>query len=159
MSAIVRPASIGSSISSSTGPSLDVGEGHVLEVDDAVAGREVDRVLRVLDLLRLVHHLEDALARRGRALRLADPHAEHPQRHDEHRQQQVEGDEVADLHLAVDDLVAAVQEHRGLRQQRDERDQRHVERALPVRQHALSEDRLRPHLELRLLRRSPVRTT
>ena len=133
--------------------SRDVREGDVLEADDAVAGREVDRVLRVLDLLRLVHHLEDALAGGGRALRLPDPHAEHPQRHDEHRQEQVEGDEVADRHLAVDDLVAAVQEHRRLREQRDERDQRHVEGALPVREDALSEDRLRPHLELRLLRR------
>ena len=47
-------------------------------------------MLGVGDLLRLVHDLEDPLAGRGRALRLADPHAEHPERHDEHVHPQVE---------------------------------------------------------------------
>ncbi len=40
------------------------------------AWRELPRAGAVGDLLRLVDHLEDALAGRGRALRLPDPHAE-----------------------------------------------------------------------------------
>ena len=59
------------------------------------------------DLLGLVDHLEEPLARGGRTLGLADPHAEHPQRHHEHHQQQVEGEEAADRELALDDVVPA----------------------------------------------------
>ena len=51
---------------------------------------------RVGDLLGLVEHLEDPLARGDRALRLADPHADHAQRHHEHREQEVEGEEAAE---------------------------------------------------------------
>ena len=57
----------------------------------------------VADLLRLVDHLEDALAGRRRALSLADPHAECAQRHHEHRQVEVEADEAADRQRAVRD--------------------------------------------------------
>ena len=87
----------------STGRSGDVAEGDVLEADAPGPAGARPRPGASRDLLRLVHHLEDALAGRGRALRLADPHAEHPQRHDEHREEQVEGDEVADRQRAVDD--------------------------------------------------------
>ena len=48
---------------------------------------------RVGDVLGLVDHLEDPLAGGGRALRLADPHPEHPQRHDQHEHEHVEREE------------------------------------------------------------------
>ena len=76
-----------------------VAERDVLEAQAPVAGRQLDGVGRVGDLLRLVHHLEDPLAGGGRALRLPDPHAEHPQRHDHHRHEHVEGDERAEARL------------------------------------------------------------
>ena len=58
---------------------------------------------RLGDVLRLVDDLEDPLAGGGRALRLADPHAERAQRHDEHAEVEVERDEAADRQLAVVD--------------------------------------------------------
>jgi hypothetical protein len=67
-----------------------VRERDVLEADRAVARRQVAGAGRVGDLLRLVEHLEDSLARRGRTLRLADPHAEGAERHDEQREIEVE---------------------------------------------------------------------
>ena len=88
---------------------------------------------RVGDLLRLVEHLEDPLAGGDGALARADPHAEHPQRHDEHEHVDVERDELAERELAVDDAVPAGEEHRGLREERQEGEERHVERALARR--------------------------
>ena len=52
---------------------------------------------------------------------------------------------------AAGDHPAADEQHGRLREQRHEREQRHVERALPVRPHALGEDGLRPPRELRRL--------
>ena len=85
ISAIVFPGATSRSMSSSTGRPSHVLEADALEAEVAAARRQLDRAGPVGDLLRLVHHLEDPLARRGRALRLADPHAERAQRHDEHR--------------------------------------------------------------------------
>src|SRR6185295_12741006 len=59
------------------GPALEVLEAHVLEPEVAATLRELDRAGPLGDLLRLVHDLEDSLARGGRALGLPDPH---PQR-------------------------------------------------------------------------------
>ena len=98
-------------------------------------------------------HLEDALARGGRALRLADPHAERAQRHHEHREVEVERDEAAGRERAVRDHARADEQHGGLREQRHERDQRHVGRALAVRAQRLLEDALGAAVELRLLGR------
>ena len=128
-------------------------EGHVLEPDLALAGRQSLRAGPVRHLLGLVQHLEDALARRGRALRLADPHAERAERGDQQREVEVEGDEPAGRERAGGDHLRADEQHRGLRQQRDERDQRHVLRALPVRLQRLLEDELGAQPELLLLRR------
>ena len=47
---------------------------------------------------------------RRRARRLGDEHARHAQRPDEHEHVRVEGDDVAELELAVEDEVAAVPE-------------------------------------------------
>jgi hypothetical protein len=58
------------------GPVLGVAERDVLERDLAVTRRERHCVRRLDDVLRRVDQLEDALAGRGRPLRLADPHPE-----------------------------------------------------------------------------------
>ena len=122
------------------GPRRVVAEADTLEDDAAGTGRQLARVLCVGHLLRLVDHLEEALARSGRALRLTDPHAEHAQRHHEHHQQEVEGEEAADRELALDDVVPGREEHPRLREHRQEGEQRHVERALGVRAHGRAED-------------------
>ena len=75
MSATVRPGSISRSISSSTGRSVRVLEAGLLEGDAPVTRRQLVRIRRVGDVLGLVDHLEDPLARGRGALRLADPHA------------------------------------------------------------------------------------
>ncbi len=71
------------------GPPFEVLEGDVLEADLTGAGRQLDRGGLVRDLLGLVEHLEDPLARRRRALRLADPHPERAERGDEHPEQKL----------------------------------------------------------------------
>ncbi len=116
-----------------------------------VARRERAGAGPVGDLLGLVEHLEDPLARRGRPLRLADPHAEHAQRHDQHHDEEVELDERPERERSVRDHAPADEQHGRLREQRDEREHRHVERPLAVGAEALVEDRLRPPLEERLL--------
>ena len=130
-----------------------VAERHVLEHDPARPRRQLARVRRVGDLLGLVEHLEDALARGGRALRLADPHAELPQGQHEQREEQVERDEIAERECPVRDHVPADVEDRCLREQRQEAEQRDVERALSVRLDAECEHLFRAPLELRLLAR------
>ena len=124
---------------------------HVAVLDAARPRRQLDGAGPVRDLLRLVHDLEDPLAGRRRPLRLADPHAEHPQRRDHHQHDDVEREERAVRERAVDHHPAADEDHRRLREQRQEREQRDVERALLVRRDALPEDRLGRTLELRLL--------
>ncbi len=74
---------------------LAVRERDALEPDHARSRRELDRARPVGDLLRLVEHLEDPLARRRRALRLADPHAERAQRQDEHGEEEEDRGEAA----------------------------------------------------------------
>jgi hypothetical protein len=123
----------------------------VLELDPPRPGRQSLRAWPVRDLLRLVEDLEDPLAGGGRALRLADPHAEHAQRHDQHRHVEVEGEELADREAVVEDHPAADEEDRRLREQRHEAEDRHVERPLAVGEDALCEDRVGAPLELLLL--------
>ena len=67
------------------------------------------------DLLGLVHDLEDALARCGRALRLADPHAEHAQRHDEHQRCSTLRRSRRRVSVPGGDHAPADQQHGGLR--------------------------------------------
>ena len=138
------------------GSALEVLEAHVLEAKVAAARRQADRVGPVGDLFRLVHDLEDPLAGGRRALGLADPHSERAQRHHEHAQIEVEGDEAADGELSARHHPGTDQQHRGLRQHRHPRDERDVERPLPVRPHRLTEHLLRARVELgrflRLLR-------
>ena len=128
-----------------------VAERDAVERHAARAGRQLLGAGLVADLLGLVDHLEDALAGRGRALRLADPHAERAQRHDEHREVEVEADEAADRERAVGDHAPADEQDRRLREQRQEAEHRDVERALPVRLDAQREDLLGAPLELLLL--------
>ena len=78
------------------GPLGVVAEPDAGEDDPPGAVGKLDRGGCVGHLLRLVDYLEEPLSGCGRALRLADPHAEHAQRHHEHHQQQVEGEEAAD---------------------------------------------------------------
>ncbi len=72
-----------------------VAERHALVAHEPAAGRQLHGVGRVDDVLGLVDDLEDPLARGRRPLRLADPHAEHAQRHHEHQDEHVELDERA----------------------------------------------------------------
>ena len=134
-------------------PVRQVLERDVLEADLTRAGRQVDRAGPVGDLLGLVHDLEDALARRGRPLELADPHAERAERRHEHREVEVERDEGAGAERAVRDHARPGEQDGRLRDERHERDERHVERALPVRLERPPEHGLGAEAELLLLGR------
>jgi hypothetical protein len=131
----------------------EVFEGHALEPDGAGAGRQLEGLRTVRDLLGLVHHLEDPLARRGRTLGLADPHTERPKGLNEHPEVEVEGDERAHRQTPALDHLCAPEQHARLGEHRHEGDQRHVERALAVRLQRLSEDGLGARAELVLLGR------
>ena len=111
------------------------------------------------DLFGLVEDLEDPLAGRDRALCLADPHPEHPERHDEHREQQVEREEVADRERAGDDHPPGDEQDCGLGDERHEAQQGDVERPLPVRRERLVEHRVGCGRELLLAMSPPGRTT
>ena len=100
------------------GPLRVVAERHILEAHEPAAVRELARTLGVDDVLGLVDDLEDPLAGRRRALRLADPHAEHAQRHDEHQHEHVELDERAQRERPRHDHATPDEQHRGLREQR-----------------------------------------
>jgi hypothetical protein len=73
---------------------------------------------------------------------LTDPHPELAKRHDEHRHVERKADEVLQPELAVHDHSPADEQHGRLREHRQKRHQGHVERALPVRLHALCKDGL-----------------
>ena len=114
------------------GPVGVVPEADAHEHDATRPGRQFAGARDVRHLLGRVDHLEEPLARGGRPLRLADPHAEHPQRHHEHHQEQVEGEEAADRELALDDVVPRCEQHTGLREHRQEGQQRDVQRPLRI---------------------------
>ena len=135
------------------GAALEVFEADVLEAQVAAAGRQLDRVRPLGDLLRLVHDLEDPLARGSRALRLADPHAERAQRHHQHAEVEVESDEAADRERAARHHPRADEQHCALGEERYPRDERHVHRPLPVGLQRLPEDVLGARMELRRLLR------
>ena len=141
------------------GPALRVLEPDVLVADAAVSGGHVLRARRVDDLLVLVHDLEDPLAGRGRALRLADPHAEHPQRHHEHHDEHVEEEEGPDVERPVRDHPPAGEQDSRLHDQRQEREQRHVDGALLVRVDRAGEDALGAVARTSRARTPPGRTT
>ena len=102
------------------GPVVAVGEGDVAECDASRPRRQLACSGLVANLLGLVEHLEDALARRRRALPLADPHAEHAQREDQHRQVEVEPDEVGERERPVRNHPAAREQDRRLAEHRQE---------------------------------------
>ena len=130
---------------------VQVLEADVLEPEPPAARRKLRRARPVSDLYRLVHDLEDALTGRRRTLRLADPHAERAQRHDQHPEIEVEGDEPTDGELSTRDHARADEQNRGLREHRHPRDQRDVGSTLPVCAHRLVEHRLRARAELLFL--------
>src|SRR4029079_12687175 len=92
------------------GTAAQVLEPDVFEPESPAARRKLHRSRPVSDLYRLVHDLEDALTRRRRSLRLADPHAERAQRHDQHPQVEVEGDESTDGEPSARDHARADEE-------------------------------------------------
>ena len=132
------------------GPVGRVAEGDAVEADLARAGRQLARAGAVVDALGLVHDLEDPLAGRGRSLALADPHSEAAERDDQHREQEVEDEELGQAERAVHDHPAGGEEDGALREQRQEGEQRDVERALPEGADGLLEDGAGGALELRL---------
>ena len=134
-------------------PAGRVLERELVEPDVAGTGGKRPGSGTIGDLLGLVDDLEDALAGRGRALRLADPHAECAQRDDEQREVEVEGDEAARRQRVIGHHPRTDEQHRRLREQRHDRDQRDVRRALPVRPQRLLEHELRAVAELLLLGR------
>ena len=123
-------------------------ERHVLVANPPVARRHLRGIRLLRDLLRLVHDLEDPLARCGRALRLADPHAEHAERHHEHHDEDVEEEERSEVERPVRDHAPADEQDACLHDQRQEREQRNVERPLLVRVDAAGKDPLRAVGEL-----------
>jgi hypothetical protein len=76
----------------------------------AAVGRQRAPTWRVGDERVGRQHLVHAARRRRHARRHRDHHPAHAQRPDEHEDVRVEGDELADLHLAVEHEVAAVPE-------------------------------------------------
>ena len=119
-----------------------VAEVDILEANVPGPRRERPRPGTVGDLLRLVENLEDALARRGRPLRLTDPHSEHAERHHEHGEQQEEGEEVARGHRSVDHHSPGHEKNGSLGDEWEKAEQRHVERALTVCRERVLEDRV-----------------
>ena len=105
--------------------------------------RELGCIPAIEDLFRLVEDLEDPPAGGDRALRLADPHPEHAQRHDEHGEKQVEGEEGAEGERPGHDHPTCREQHECLRDEREEGEQRHVQRSLPIRGERPLEDRVR----------------
>ncbi len=152
MSATVRPGSDVEVDVLEHEPARQVLERDVLEADATGAGSERGRAGTVGDLLRLVDHLEDALARGRRPLGLADPHPERAQRRDEHAEVEEDRAEASRREVAARDHAGADEQDERLREQRHERDEWHVRRTLAVHLQRLVEDELRPVLELLLLR-------
>ena len=123
-------------------PALLVGEGDAVEPDQSRAVGQRPGVRQLDDVALHVQHLEDPLAGGHRPLVLADPHADHPQRHDQQQQVGVDGEEVAQRQIALDHLVAADQQHSGDRQAGQGRHRRHVAGLQPGGPDALPEDPL-----------------
>jgi hypothetical protein len=124
------------------GPTGCVLERHALVVDAAVARRHLRRIRLVGDLFRLVHDLEDPFTRGRRALGLAHPHAKHAEGPHEHHNEHVEEEEGLDVERSGGDHPAALEQDARLHDQRQEREQRHIESALLVRVDAALEDPL-----------------
>ncbi len=93
-------------------------------------------------------HLVDALERGGGSLSRRDGHAERPQRPDEQGHVGVERHELADGHLAVDDLVTADEEHEHQADAGQDVHQRdvHAADARRLERHAADVVGLRPQL-------------
>ncbi len=126
-----------------------VAERDVLEHELPGAGWELERAGAICDLLGLVEDLEDTPPRGDRPLRLPDPHPEHPQRHHEHGEQEVEAEERPERERSGDDHPTRGEQHERLSDERQEREQRHVERALPVGVDRPLEDGVRCGIEVR----------
>ena len=101
-----------------------VAERHVVEVHRARSGRQRRRARVVLDRGLGGEDGVDAAGRRRRARQLAEQHADHAQRPDEHEHVEVRLDDVADREVAFDHLVPAVPEDADETERRQEVDQR-----------------------------------
>ena len=128
-------------------PLAVVAEPDLLEPQHAGTDRQRARVRPLDDVALLVEHLEHALAGRHRALVLADPHPDRPQRQHQQRQVRVHGEELAQRQLAVHDLVAAHQHHPGDRDAGQRRHGRHVGGLQSGCAQRLAKDPLRPRPE------------
>ncbi len=109
------------------------------ELDVSAARRQRRRARRVGQLGLAVEDLEDARARSRGALGQVQGHAERAQRADEHVQQQVEGRELAERQVGVDDGVAAEQQDGGDAELWQEADRRVVGGFKARRHHRLLE--------------------
>ena len=119
---------------------VDVREAHAFEGDGAVRLRQRRRVRPLLHLERCVEQLVDAVAAGDRALGEPGEPADDLGREDEHHQVGVEGDELAQGDVALNDLPSAVPEQESDRQVGDEGDERDVQGPGPRRRDARLED-------------------
>ncbi len=103
-----------------------VAQGDVTQLHVPVAGRQRWSAGRRGQARRPVEHLEQARARRGRALGEIEHHAERAHRRDQHVQVQVERRELAERKVGVDHALAAQQQHRREAELGQERDRRVV---------------------------------
>ena len=117
-----------------------VAKGDVVEVDRATTGRKRLGVGCIDNLGFGIENREDADRARHKALGLADPHAEHPQRHHHQRDQEAVGDEVAEAHRALDDLAATDEHQERDRDCRQKVHDRHVLRAQSRGRHVERKD-------------------
>ena len=117
-----------------------VAQRHAAQLHVPVARRQLARVRRYGHARPSVEHLEDARTGRGRALGEAERHAERAHRPDEHVEIEVERGEFADREVAVDDLVAADQQHGGKPELGQKADHRVELRLDARRDHRLLED-------------------
>ncbi len=108
-----------------------VAEGHPLEAHRARAVGQRTGVRNVGDRGIGREDRVDATRGRGRAGQLADEHADHAQRPDQHDHVEVRRDDVADREVVVQHLVAAVPEDADEPERRQQVDERHEVGAQP----------------------------
>ena len=110
-----------------------VGEGDVVDLEQAVDPRQLPRPVLVVDLGLGVEHRGDLLHRRARRLHLPVEVGELLERLEDEREQADRGDQRADLERAVLVGVGAEAEHRDARDRAEELDAREEERVEPLR--------------------------
>ena len=121
-----------------------IAQRHSLQRDLSAALRQRRRAGRALHRGLAIEDLEHPVAGGDGALGHAQRHPEPAHGSGEHHDVEVEGGQMADAGVAVDDLKAAHQEHGREPEVRQEAHQRRVERLQAGRDHALLEDAVRP---------------